>query len=206
MPDLKATHSELCSRHRKAGENYSEIRSAALSAFQDLLDADDRARRALKESRVDALEPRGSLAVDWFSDEQSYKEHEISDAHSSGVWVGGGVAALAGAIWVQLGAWSVTGGLGTGLAGAAKWFGISTIFVGGFELALAPLVLTCICLVAGVSLLVAAALMTRTRRSRVGRDMGDANTAMEGAIERMEVNGARLRELGNHAKDAANDI
>ena len=112
MPDLKATHSELCDRHHEAGEIYAEIRSAALSAFQDLLDADDRARRALKESGVDALEPRGSLAVDWYSDEQSYREHEISDADSSGVWVGGGVAALTGAIGVQLGAWTVTGGSG----------------------------------------------------------------------------------------------
>ena len=206
MPDLKATHSELCNKHRESGENCAEIRSAALSAFQDLLDADDRARRALKESGVDAVEPRGSLAVDWYSDEQSYKEHEISDDRSSGVWVGGGVAALTGAIGVQLGAWSVTGWFGTELTGAAKWFGIGSIFVGGLELALAPLVLSCICLVIGVSILVAAALVTRRRSSRVGRDIGVANTAMKRAIERMEVNGARLRELGNNAKDASSNI
>ena len=206
MPDLKATHSELCNKHRESGENYSEIRSAALSAFQDLLDADDRARRALKESGVDALEPRSSLAVDWYSDEQSYREHGISDADSSGVWVSGGVAALTGSIGVQLGAWTVTGGFGKELTGAAKWFGIGSIPVGGLELAVAPLVLSCICLVTGVVMLVAATMMTRHRNRRVGRDMGDANTDMERALERMEVNGARLRELANDAKDVAFDL
>ncbi len=206
MPDLKAAHSQLCNEHRKSGETYAEIRAVALSAFQDLLNVDDRARRSLSDSGLDTMEPRGSLAVDWYSDELSYKEHRVNDAVRSGAWVGVGVAALAGAIGIQLGVWTALGGFGTETADAARWFGVGSISVGRLELALAPLVLSFFCLVAGVSLLVAASLIARRRKSRVERDMGDANSTVKEAMERMEVNGARLRELGNSAKDVADEV
>ena len=206
MQDLKATHSQLCNEHPKSGEAYAEARAVALAAFQDLLNADDTARGVLAQSGLNTMEPRGTLAVDWYSNELSYKEHRINDADRSGPWVGGGISALAGAIWIQLGAWTVTGGFGTVPAAAVKWFGIGSISVVGLELALAPLVLSCICLAAGLSLLVAAPLMTRRRKNRMERDLGDANSTIMEAMERMEVNRSRLRELGNDAKDLADEL
>ena len=204
MPDVYVTHNQLCGEHHKSGAKYAESRTVALSAFEDLLSVDDRVRRVLEDSGLDAGEPRESLSVDWYSSDQAYREHRVSYRGISWVWLCGGVAALVGAIGIQLGSWT---GAGAEHAGAARWFGVAHVSVNGpvgeIELALTPLVLSLICLAVGVGLLAVVSLMARIGKRRAERDVCDANGAMEEAIARMEANGARLGELGNNAGDVS---
>ena len=205
MQDRITTHSQLCDDHDKAGENFAAVRAVTLSAFEDLLNVDDRARRVLADTGMDSPAPRDSVEVNWFSDELSYKDQTISEGKISDWWVSGGVAALAGAVLSLLGAFTVTG-FGSVPEGAVKWFNAVSISLGGFELALAPLYLSLICLLVGASLLVVAALLRRSMRRRVAHAMGDANSIMREATGRMEANGTRLRELGNRAKERSEEL
>ena len=122
------------------------------------------------------------------------------------MWVVAGAGALVGAIAIQLGTWTVLGGFDASSVQAVRWFGAASIALGSVDLALAPIVFSSICLALGVILLVVAGFMSRIRRKRVERAMGEANVVMQEAIERMDANGEKLRELGNQAKDIAEEL
>ena len=206
MSDVKAAHAELSDGHRESGKSYDDTRAAAHSAFQDLLHVDGRARRVLEDSGVETGGTQDGLAVNWYGDELSFHEQSIRDAATSPVWVGGGVASLIGAMGIQVGSWAVAGGFETGSATAAGWFGLESLSIEGFELSLAPFILSCICLVVGLVLFVRAYLVSRKRNRRVDRNLSGASVLMKEAIDRMDANGGKLRDLGNRAKDISEEI
>ena len=205
MQDQTSTHLQLCDEHDRAGQNFAAIRAITVSAFEDILNVDDRARRVLADTGMDSPPPRDIVEVDWFSDEMSYKDQKISGGRISGWWVSGGVAALVGAVLALLGAFAVTG-LGTVPEGAVEWFGAVSLSLGGFDLALGPLYLSCICLAVGAGLFVVAALLRRGMRRRVACATNDANSTMREAMNRMEVNGTRLREFAHSAKERSEEL
>ena len=206
MPDLKATHAQICNGHRESGGRFAESRAAAHTAFQDLLHVEERARRVLKETGAETTEPEGNLAVGWYGNDLAYQERHVTNSATSAAWVVGGVAALVGALAIQLGALTAMGGFETGSDQAVRWFGVASFAIGGLDLALTPFVLGCIFLGLGAVLLLAAALISRSRNRQAERAMNDANIIMKEAMERMEANEGRLRELGNQAKDVAEEL
>ncbi len=205
MQDRISTHSELCDEHDRAGENFAAIRAVTLSAFEDLLNVDDRARRVLSDTGMESPPPRDVVEVDWFSDEMTHRDQRVSEGRISGWWVSAGVAALVGAVLALLGGFAVTG-FGGVPDGAFKWVGVVSVSLGGFELALAPVYLSIICLAVGVILFVVAALLRRRMRRRTARAVADADSTMKEAMDRMEANGTRLRELANSAKERSEEL
>ena len=205
MQDRISTHSQLCDEHDRAGENFAAIRAVTLSAFEDLLNVDDRARRVLSDTGMESPPPRDVVEVDWFSDEMTHRDQRVSEGKISGWWASAGVAALVGAVLALLGGFAVTG-FGGVPEGAFKWVGDVSVSLGEFELALAPLYLSIICLAVGAILLVVAALLRRRMRRRIARAVSDANGTMREAMERMEANGTRLRELANSAKERSEEL
>ena len=205
MQDQITTHSQLCDDHDRASENFAAVRAVTVSAFEDLLNVDDRARRVLSDTGMESPPPRDSVEVDWFSDELSYKDLRVGDGRFSGWWVSVGVAALAGAVLALLGGFAVTGFGGVPDESFA-WFGPVSVSLGEFELALAPLYLSLVCLAVGVTLLVVATLLRRRLRRRTARAVADANNIMQEAIQRMEANSTRLRELANSAKERSEEL
>ncbi len=205
MQEETTTHSQLCDEHDRAGENFAAIRAVTLSAFEDILNVDDRARRVLSDTGMESPPPRDPVEVDWFSDEMSHKDQRVSEAKISGWWVSAGVATLVGAVLALLGGFAVTG-FGGVPEGALKWVGAVSVSLGAFDLALAPLYLSILCLAVGAILFAIAALLRRRLSRRTARAMDDANSTMREAINRMEVNGTRLRELANSAKERSEEI
>ena len=205
MQDQTSTHLQLCDEHDRAGQNFAAIRAVTVSAFEDILNVDDRARRVLADTGMDSPAPRDIVEVDWFSDEMTPKDQRIGEGKISGWWASAGVAALVGAVLALLGAFAVTG-FGSVPEGALEWFGAASVSLGTFDLALGPLYLSCICLAVGAGLFVVAALLRRGMRRRVARATDDANSTMREAMNRMEVNGTRLREFAHSAKERSEEL
>ena len=213
MSDLREAYAKLCDEHQEAAEEYMVNRTTAYIAFQDLAEAYKEAQKALIESGAIEIDEGGNVKPGWYKSGASYEDRKVEAADNSGVKAGGGAAAIAAAVGVPAAAWMAVGAFGTastgaaigGLSGAAAtsataaWFGGGAVAAGGLGVAAAPFVLSGIGIVAGVSILGVAALVSRNRNNQNEKDMRDANKTMKEAMRRMECNASKLKTLADQA-------
>ena len=214
MPDVKKAHAKLCDEHQEAAEQYVVTRTTAYVAFQDLTEAYKEAQKALIESGAIEIDEDGNVRPGWYKSGAGYEDHRVETADSSKVAAGGGAAAIAGAMGAPAAAWMAVGSFGVastgaaigGLSGAAAtsataaWFGGGAVAAGGLGVAAAPFVLSGIGIVAGVSILGVAALVSRNRNNQNEKVIRDANKTMKEAMHRMECNASKLKTLEDRAK------
>ena len=214
MPDMKKAHARLCDEHQEAAEKYVVNRTTAYTAFQDLTEAYKEAQKALIESGAIEIDDNGNVRPGWYKSGAGYEDHRVETADNSKVAAGGGALAVAGAMGAPAAAWMTVGSFGmastgaaiSGLSGAAAtsataaWFGGGAVAAGGLGVAAAPFVLSGIGIVAGVSILGVAALMSRSRNSQNENDIRDANKTMKEAMRRMECNASKLKTLEDRVK------
>ena len=217
MRDVKSGHEKLCDEHQETAEQYVVNRTTAYAAFQSLTEAYKEAQKALIESGAIEVDKDGNVRPGWYKSGAGYEDQRVKAAGNSGVAAGGGVAAVAGAMGAPAAAWMAVGSFGiastgaaiSGLSGAAAtsataaWFGGGAVAAGGLGVAAAPFVLSGIGIVAGVSILGVAALVSRNRNSQTENNMRDANKTIKEAIRRMECNASRLKTLEDTAKPIA---
>ena len=214
MPDVKKAHAKLCDEHQEAAERYVVNRTTAYVAFQHLIEVYEEAKNAIIESGALEVDQDGKIKAGWYKSDAGYEDRKVETADSSGVAAGGGAVAIAGAMGVPAAAWMAVGAFGTastgaaigGLSGAAAtsataaWFGGGAVAAGGLGIAAAPFVLSGIGIVAGVSILGVAALVSRNRSSNQNeKNMQDANKTMKEAMRRMECNASKLKTLADQA-------
>ena len=220
MPDPKTIHAQICDDHQKAAESYFEVRMTAYAAFQNLVEADEEARKTLIDTGALAVDKTGNIEAGWYKGGEGYEDQTVQGVGNSEVWAGGGATAAIGAIGVPAAAWTAVAAFGTastgaaigGLSGAAAtsataaWFGGGAVSAGGLGVVAAPFVLSGIGIVAGVGILGVAALVSHTRNSRKEQDMVDANKVMKEAMKRMNANGSVLKELSDSANQTSNKL
>ena len=214
MPDVRKAHAKLCDEHQEAAERYVVNRTTAYVAFQHLIEVYEEAKNAIIESGALEVDQDGKIKAGWYKSDAGYEDRKVETADSSGVAAGGGAAAIAGAMGAPAAAWMAVGAFGTastgaaigGLSGAAAtsataaWFGGGAVAAGGLGIAAAPFVLSGIGIVAGVSILGVAALVSRNRNNANEKDIRDANKTMKEAMRRMECNASKLKTLEDRAK------
>ena len=212
MPDAREAHAKLCDIHQESAEKYVVNRTVAYSAFQNLTEAYGEAQEALIKSGAIEIDEDGNVIPGWYKSGAGYEDHRVETADNSGVTAGGGAAAIAGAMGAPAAAWMAVGTFGMastgaaigGLSGAAAtsataaWFGGGAVAAGGLGIAAAPFVLSGIGIVAGVSILGVAALVSRNRSSNQNeKNMRDANKTMKEAMRR--INASKLKTLADQA-------
>ena len=220
MPSASEAHAKFCDDHQAAAERYVINRTIAYTAFQNLTEAYEEAKKTLVESGALEVGQDGKIKAGWYKSDSGYESHRIEATSNVGVAAGGGAVGIAGAIGAPAAAWMLAGAFGTastgaaisGLSGAAAssataaWVGGGTVAAGGLGMAAAPFVLSGIGIVAGVSIIGIASLIARNRNNRNEKDMKDADATMKEAERRMEVNASTLKNLEHSAKQIQNQL
>ncbi len=220
MPDAKTVHAKLCKDHQTAAEQYVEKRAIAYAAFQNLAEACEDAKKTLIASGALKVDQDGNIKAGWYKSAAGYENHGVKSANNAGVGAAGSITGIAGVIGAPAAAWMLVGTFGTastgaaigGLSGAAAtsataaWFGGGAVAAGGLGMAAAPFALSGIGVVAGLTILGVAALITSNRNSRKEKDMKYANATMQEAERRMEANASTLKNLEDWAKQVSNQL
>ena len=208
MPSASEAHAKLCDDHQAAAERYVINRTTAYTAFQNLTEAYEEAKKTLVESGALKVGQDGKIKAGWYKSDSGYESQRIDATSNVGVAAGGGTLGIAGAIGAPAAAWMLAGAFGTastgaaisGLSGAAAsgataaWFGGGAVAAGGLGMAAAPFVLSGIGIVAGVSIIGIAGLIARNQNNRNKKGMKDADSTMEEAECRMEVNAIKVED------------
>ena len=214
MPDRKEIHAQNCENHENAAERYLIARVSAWTAFTNLGQAWEDAKRAAVASGALVVDEQGKVWLGWYKGGADPENQTVSPVDNTGVARTGGVLGLAGAIGAPAGAWVLVGAFGTastgaaigGLSGAAAtgataaWFGGGAVAAGGLGIAAAPFVLSGIGTVVGLGIIGIAALIAKERNNRNETAMDEADKTMEESERRMDVNGSRLKSLEHSAK------
>ena len=176
--------------------------ASAQTTFHSTAQAYEEAVQAIIASGALRVNNNGNIQAGWYNF-GGQDPRRFSTGGAKGVGMTGGAASIAAALGAPAAAWTLVGAFGTastgaaigGLSGAAAtsataaWFGAGSLAVGGFGMAAAPFALTGIGAVAGLAVLGAAAIITRSvNRNRSQEEMDDAVRKMDIAEERMEAN------------------
>ena len=77
MPSASEAHAKLCDDHQAAAERYVINRTIAYTAFQNLTEAYEEAKKTLVESGALEVGQDGKIKAGWYKSDSGYESHRI---------------------------------------------------------------------------------------------------------------------------------